>query len=92
MRSAKLRTIHLASASRAIPTECVLVTTIGNSVRPASSIHTKPVISPAPLRLCTPAKTGMPAPARPRGWIAVTPVRTGPCPTTSGPSPLISVR
>ncbi len=56
-------------------------------MRPASSIHRKPVISPLPLRLWQPAKTGVASPALPRGRIAVTPVRTGPSPTTKGPSP-----
>ncbi len=64
---------------------------IGVESAPTSSIHVVPVISPLPLSEYQPAAHGTPTPSRPRGRIAVTPVRTGPAPTTSGPSPEISV-
>ena len=69
----------------------VFVIVTGRLSAPASSIQTVPVISPLPLREEKPAAQGVPGSARPRGWIAVTPVRTGPRPTASGPSPSISV-
>ena len=74
-----------------MPTACVFVIVTGSESAPASSIQTVPVISPLPLSEKKPAAQGVPGSARPRGWIAVTPVRTGPRPTTSGPSPEISV-
>ena len=43
---------------------------------PDSSIQDTPVISPLPFCEKNPAATGSPAPAAPRGCIAVTPVRT----------------
>jgi len=49
-----------------------------------------PVISPLPLSVNHDANTGS-AFALPRGWTIVTPVRTGPWPTTSLPLPEISV-
>src|SRR6185312_9183110 len=49
-----------------------------------------PVISPLPFWEKKPAKTGS-LKFFPRGRMAVTPVRTGPLPTTSLPSPEISV-
>src|SRR6185369_2700043 len=73
------------------PTECVFDSTTGRLKDPASSIHVVPVISPLPLSEYHPAAHGAPTPSRPRGRIAVTPVRTGPSPTTSGPSPSINV-
>ena len=73
------------------PIACVFDSTIGRLNDPASSIHVVPVISPLPLSEYQPAAHGRPTPARPRGRIAVTPVRTGPSPTISGPSPLIKV-
>ena len=45
-----------------------------------------PVISPAPFSWWKPAKSGSAAMSS-RGTMTVTPVRTGPCPITSGPSP-----
>ena len=62
---------------------CVLVIAIGPAVVPDSSIQLTPVISPLPFREKKPAASGSPAPSLPRGWMAVTPVRT--------PSPSISV-
>src|SRR5580700_775505 len=78
------------AASRTTPTLLVLVIRIGVSNTPLSSIQCVPVMSPLPFPEKKPAKT--PAlPLLPRGKIAVTPVRTGPLPTTSWPSPEISV-
>ena len=78
-------------ASRATPQEWVLVMVIGPSHWPDSSTQMVPVISPLPLSENVPAKTGVATPEWPRGRIAVTPVRTGPWPTTSGPSPPMMV-
>src|SRR5262245_38293043 len=78
------------TASRATPTLCVLVMTTGLSRKPDSSIQVVPVISPLPLSEYQPAKTGSDD-CLPRGKIAVTPVRTGPPPTSSLPSPEINV-
>ena len=64
---------------------------IGPSQAPDSSTQMAPVSSPLPLSEKVPAKTGVATPASPRGRIAVTPVRTGPRPTTSGPSPSMIV-
>jgi len=58
---------------------------------PDSRIHSRPVSSSLPLRRCAPANSGC-SHASPGGRITVTPVRTGPRPTCSGPSPAISVR
>src|SRR5579872_3858679 len=57
---------------------------------PESSTQVVPVISPLPFRVNQAAKTASLL-ALPRGWIAVTPVRTGPLPISSLPSPEISV-
>src|SRR5665647_3120802 len=62
----------------------------GPSSMPDSSIHVVPVISPLPLSVNHPANTVSPRRC-PRGRIAVTPVRTGPLPTTRFPLPLMSV-
>lgn len=43
---------------------------------PDSSIQDTPVTSPFPFWEKKPAVTGPAAPAGPRGWMAVTPVRT----------------
>ncbi len=59
-----------------MPTACVLVIAIGPLNVPDSPIQETPVISPLPFCEQNPAATGSPAPSRPRGWIAVTPVRT----------------
>src|SRR5690606_20109948 len=50
-----------------------------------------PVISPLPLRAYRPAHTGEGSRSKPRGRIAVTPVRTGPWPVRRGPSPSMRV-
>src|SRR5712692_2062011 len=78
------------TASRTIPTLCVLVIITGPSRNPDSSTHVVPVISPLPLSENHPANTGSDD-SLPRGRMAVTPVRTGPEPTTSLPLPEISV-
>src|SRR6476469_4104618 len=83
-------TDHLIDASRTTPTLCVLVIRMGPSRKPASSIHVVPVISPLPFSENQPANTWS-FDALPRGKIAVTPVRTGPAPTFSAPSPETSV-
>jgi hypothetical protein len=49
-----------------------------------------PVISPLPFSVNHAAKTES-EPVRPRGNIAVTPVRTGPFPLTSRPEPVMIV-
>src|SRR5436190_10256825 len=67
----------------AIPTAWVFVIAIGPVMVPDSSIHDTPVISPLPFWEWTPAAHGSPGFVRPRGWFAVTPVRTS--------SPSISV-
>ena len=90
-KSGAFRTSHLTVASRAMPQEWVLVIVIGLSHAPHSSIQSSPVISPLALSAWLPAATGTPAPDLPRGRMAVTPVRTGPWPTTRGPSPSIKV-
>src|SRR5271168_3755531 len=79
------------TASRTTPTLCVLVIITGPSRKPDSSTQVVPVISPLPLRDHQPAKTGLDMVSLPRGRTAVTPVRTGPLPITSFPSPEISV-
>jgi hypothetical protein len=66
----------------AMPTACVLVMATGPVNVPDSAIQETPVISPLPFWEWKPAATGTPAPARPRGWMAVTPVRT-PVPSIS---------
>jgi hypothetical protein len=57
-------------------TAWVLVIATGPANVPDSWIHETPVISPLPFWEKKPATTGSPAPAAPRGWMAVTPVRT----------------
>ena len=59
-----------------MPTACVFVMPTGPANVPDSSIQEIPVISPLPFWEKNPAVTGSSAPARPRGWMAVTPVRT----------------
>src|SRR4029079_14929999 len=78
------------AASRTTPTLCVLVMNTGPSRNPDSFTHVVPVISPLPFIENHPAMTGS-FEDLPRGRIAVTPVRTGPLPTCSGPSPSINV-
>src|SRR3984885_13507222 len=58
---------------------------------PDSSTQVVPVISPFPFSVNHPANTGS-TEFFPRGNTAVTPVRTGPVPTTNFPSPEIRVR
>src|SRR5580704_5995007 len=79
------------TASRTTPTLWVLVIITGPSRKPDSSTHVVPVISPFPLSDHQPAKTGFDIVSFPRGRTAVTPVRTGPLPTCSFPSPEIIV-
>ena len=81
---------HAITASRTTPTLCVLVIRIGVPRHPDSSTQVVPVISPLPLSEYQAAKA-RPRSVFPRGRMAVTPVRTGPFPTTSFPSPEISV-
>src|SRR5882762_3225165 len=83
-------TFQAMTASRTTPTLCVLVIMTGLLRNPESSTHVVPVISPLPLRVNQAAKTASLL-VLPRGWMAVTPVRTGPLPTTSLPSPEMSV-
>src|SRR5690349_2403035 len=79
------------TASRTTPTLCVLVIITGPSRKPDSSTQVVPVISPLPFSDHQLAKTGLLIESFPRGSTAVTPVRTGPLPTCSFPSPEISV-
>jgi hypothetical protein len=74
---------QLLIAACAMPTAAVLVIAIGSATVPDSSIHTHPVISPLPLSEYAPAAHASCGCALPRGWMAVTPVRTS--------SPSISV-
>src|SRR5580700_185238 len=84
-------TRHSTTASRTTPTLCVLVIITGPSRNPDSSTHVVPVISPFPFCENQPANTGLFMEFVPRGKMAVTPVRTGPLPTTNFPSPEINV-
>jgi hypothetical protein len=59
-----------------MPTAWVLVIATGRANVPDSPIQETPVISPLPFSEKKPAATGSAAPAGPRGWIPVTPVRT----------------
>src|SRR5437773_11822002 len=67
--SKPLRTSHSMTASRTTPTLCVLVIITGPARNPDSSSHVVPVISPLPLSVNQPPKTGSPFVA-PRGKIA----------------------
>ena len=89
-KSRPRRTSHSITASRTTPTEWVFVIITGPHRKPDSSTHVVPVISPLPFRVNQPAKTGSPE-FLPRGSTAVTPVRTGPRPTTSLPLPVMTV-
>src|SRR6516165_8676712 len=60
----------------ATPTACVFVIATGPSNVPDSLIQDTPVISPLPFWESKPAATGSPVFSGPRGWMAVTPVRT----------------
>src|SRR5580704_13126975 len=82
---------HAITASRTTPTLCVFVIITGPYRNPDSSTQVVPVISPLPFSVNQPAKTGS-TELLPRGNTAVTPVRTGPVPTTNFPSPEIKVR
>src|ERR1700676_3475352 len=79
------------TASRTTPTLCVFVIITGPSRKPDSSTHVVPVISPFPFSDHHPANTGAFIESLPRGRTAVTPVRTGPLPICSLPSPEMSV-
>src|SRR5687767_2075946 len=78
------------AASRTVPTLCVPVKRIGPSMKPDSLIQLMPVMSPLPFWLYVAANTASQLP-RGRGSMAVTPVRIGPLPGTSFPSPSTSV-
>ena len=80
---------HSMVAACTFPTLCVFVIMTGPSRKPDSSTQVVPVISPFPFSEYQPAKTGSYPPVR--GITAVTPVRTGPSPTTSSPSPSMIV-
>src|SRR5208337_2563837 len=83
-------TFQAMTASRTTPTLCVLVIMMGPSRKPESSSQVVPVISPLPLSVNQAPKTESLA-SFPRGWMAVTPVLTGPSPTLSLPLPEMSV-
>src|SRR5262245_2735518 len=78
-------------ASRTTPTLWVLVIATGPSRKPDSSTQVVPVISPLPFCENQPANEGLASVSAPRGRITVTPVRTGPTPTSSAPEPSIRV-
>src|ERR1700758_4701685 len=82
---------HAITASRTTPTLWVLVIITGPYRKPDSSTQVVPVISPLPFSVNHPANTGSTL-LLPRGKTAVTPVRTGPLPTSNFPSPDINVR
>src|SRR6056297_1955808 len=63
---------------------------MGPETMPTSSMIQLPVISPVPLIIARPAVT-LRDMSRPSGRMAVTPVRTGPLPGTTTPSPSMSV-
>ena len=63
-------------ASRTTPTECVLVSPIGEVSIPDSRIHSRPVSSPFPFSRWAPAKTGSSHGLPSCGKTTVTPVRT----------------
>src|SRR5262245_24528585 len=73
-----------------MPTLCVLVIAIGPSRNPLSRSTVVPFISPLPFSVNHAPKTGSLL-LLPRGCTIVTPVRTGPSPTFSRPSPDTSV-
>src|SRR5439155_23204092 len=89
--AAPCATRQAMTASRTTPTLWVLVIITGPSRKPDSSTHVVPVISPLPFWEYQPAKEKRCMEANPRGSTAVTPVRTGPLPTTSLPLPEIRV-
>src|SRR5215470_2467408 len=62
----------------------------GPSRNPESSSQVVPVISPLPFSVNQAPNTGS-VESFPRGSTAVTPVRTGPCPTSNLPDPEIKV-
>src|SRR4029077_9167647 len=79
------------TASRTTPTLWVFVIITGPSRNPDSSTQVVPVISPLPFCEYQPANEKRSMEWLPRGSTAVTPVRTGPLPTTSLPLPEMSV-
>src|ERR1700721_3813715 len=79
------------TSSRTTRTLCVFVIITGPYKNPDSVTQDVPVISPFPFSVNHPANTGS-TDAFPRGKTAVTPVRTGPFPTSNFPSPEIIVR
>jgi hypothetical protein len=86
-----VRAAAAMSASRTTPTECVFVSPMTVVRSPASRIHSRPVSSPFPFRRWQPANAGSAQGSPAPGKMTVTPVRTGPRPTESGPSPSMSV-
>ena len=87
----RLRAAWATSASRTTPTLWVFVMPMTPPSIPDSRTHSSPVSSPLPLRRWQPAKTGSVQTSSECGTTTVTPVRTGPWPTTRGPSPGMSV-
>ena len=84
-------TIHFTAASETAPTLNVFVRKMGVSMSPHSMSWVIPDTSPAPFRMKPPPTTRCSKMLRSLGRMAVTPVRTGPLPTTSCPDPEISV-
>ena len=78
-------------ASATSPTFSVLVSAMGDSITPSSRICSNPTTFPTPLIVWTAARTFSRNRLPPWGRMTVTPVRTGPCPGRSGPSPAWSV-
>jgi hypothetical protein len=93
-----IRLTQLTTPVWQAPTACVFDSTTGKLNDPASSIHVVPVISPLPFSEYQPAAHACPTPSRPRGRMAVTPVRTdGPSinvvtPTSTPSTSVIALR
>jgi hypothetical protein len=82
--------IHFTAASDTFPTAMVLVRRMGVSRSPHSATWVSPDTSPAPFSTKAPASTRF-SKTLLCGRTAVTPVRTGPLPTSRRPSPLMRV-
>ncbi len=80
-----------ATASDTAPTDMVLVRRMGVSISPHSMTCVMPETSPAPLSTKPPPFMRSMKMLPRLGRMAVTPVRTGPCPGLSGPSPRMMV-
>src|SRR6266851_4068471 len=84
--------MYRATPSETAPTEMVLVSRIGVSINPHSITWVRPETSPAPFKTNPPPVIRSEKMLPVSGMIAVTPVRTGPCPGRRGPEPRIIVQ